>query len=271
MEEYSLRKGQKRKNLSGKKKIFPIIKYNNLDKNKFIKIYQDTVRYFQINKIPIKESKLYNLKDFSEYKFEKKEEKCVIFVENIDTLDMAEKYTNKGLNVLCLNMASDYKPGGGVKSGKTAQEECLFRRSNAHLTHPEEWYPLSNNSLIHCPEVTVIKNSNYELIKNFTIGMITVAAIRNPKLISGIYQDDDRDLMTQKIEAIFKIGIINRYDCLVLGAFGCGVFNNPPEEVAKIYSIMINLYSSYFKEIGFAVLCINEKDKENLKYFSKLK
>ena len=57
-------------------------------------------------------------------------------IENSDTFDMAIKYVNnkQGLNPLVLNMASDYKPGGGVETGSKAQEEDLFRRSNYYQT-----------------------------------------------------------------------------------------------------------------------------------------
>lgn len=41
--------------------------------------------------------------------------------------------------------------------------------------------------------------------------------------------------MQNKIDMIFKVGIKHDHKQLVLGALGCGVFNNPTEEVAKMF------------------------------------
>src|SRR5207244_2977475 len=144
-----------------------------------------------------------------------------IEVINEDTFNLAIKYFEEGLNPLVLNMASDYKPGGGVGSGKIAQEEELFRRSNAHQTHLKEWYPLNPNEIIYSPEITIIKgdhNSNYRLIGEKIISMVACPAIRNPKLIQGKYNGNDYNLMYKKIESLFKLGIMMSHDSLILGA-----------------------------------------------------
>ena len=194
---------------------------------------------------------------------------CIIEVKDMDTFDYAMDLCDQGYRPLVLNMASDYKPGGGVRSGKTAQEECLFRRSNAHLTHPEDWYPLQWNDVIFSPSVTIIKDSEYKLLpETYDVGMIAVAGIRKPRLINGLYSDDDRYDVSLKIESIFKIAIKHKYDSLVLGALGCGVFQNPPEEVASIFKVMINTYKKHFKKIVFAVLSV--QSNENIRTFERI-
>jgi uncharacterized protein (TIGR02452 family) len=63
--------------------------------------------------------------------------------------------------------------------------------------------------------------------------MLACVALRKPKLHDGKYSKDDYRVMTDKIESMFTIGVNQKHDSLVLGAFGCGVFYNPPAEVAK--------------------------------------
>lgn len=286
MEEYNLKKNQRKTNFShfkekkekqGRQEKGKGTNNKNVGDSKLVQVYRDTVEFFNRNRNSheVGESILYDINKVIAQKLqeeikEAKGEEIKVEVVNEDTFDMAERYMRGGYKTLVLNLASDYKPGGGVNKGKMAQEECLFRRSNAHLTHPPEWYPLHANQVIYSPKVTVIKDSNYEIIKPFEVGMITVAALRKPKLNKGCYFDEDRDLMTRKIEAIFKIAIIHGYDALVLGALGCGVFDNPPAEVAKIFQFMLNQYKNHFKVVGFAVLCKKSKDDDNLREFKKL-
>lgn len=54
----------------------------------------------------------------------------IIEMLDIDTFDLAIKYSLESNKILVLNVASDYS----VVNGKLVQEE-LFRRSNAFLTH----------------------------------------------------------------------------------------------------------------------------------------
>src|SRR3990172_9948708 len=52
-----------------------------------------------------------------------------IQVLNKDTFDVLADLLTEGLFPVGLNMASDYKPGGGWWNGSIAQEESLFYRS----------------------------------------------------------------------------------------------------------------------------------------------
>jgi uncharacterized protein (TIGR02452 family) len=241
-----------------------------VDQN-LVNVWNDTKNYFVKNPKPISPSTKINIWSLNEVLDDPKiVNNCVVEVLNEDSFNLGIRYISEGLNPLVLNMASDFKPGGGVANGKTAQEEELFRRSNAHLTHPNAWYPLSKDEIIYSPEVTIIKdtrNNDYALIDEVKVAMIAVAAIRRPKLVYGSFSKDDYDLMSNKIEAMFMVGIEKKHDALVLGAFGCGAFHNPPGEVAEIFSVMVDKYGKYFKKIGFAVLTVKSTDNDNLEAF----
>ena len=44
-------------------------------------------------------------------------------------------------------------------------------------------------------------------------------------------------------------------DVLVLGAFGCGAFENDPEVVARAYKVALQEFPKVFRRIEFAVYC----------------
>ena len=37
------------------------------------------------------------------------------------------------------------------------------------------------------------------------------------------------------MRTIFRIGLLHHHDSLVLGAFGCGAFRNPPAHIARLF------------------------------------
>jgi uncharacterized protein (TIGR02452 family) len=248
--------------------------YRNKNKkdDDLINVWEDTKKYFHL-KSKVSFPKKFNLKICAEeIKDTSLYQDTVVEILNIDSFNLAIQYVNEGLNPVVLNMASDFKPGGGVGSGKKAQEEELFRRSNAHLTHPTAWYPLKNK-IIYSPEITVIKDSfdkNYQYIPEKNVAMIACAAIRNPRLSYGDYNDEDYELTENKIEAIFKIAILEKHDSIVLGALGCGAFHNPPDEVAKLFKKYTDIYKNCFKKIGFAILVVKDSDNVNLDSFQKV-
>ncbi|CAF4930143.1 unnamed protein product [Rotaria sp. Silwood1] len=65
----------------------------------------------------------------------------------------------------------------------------------------------------------------------------------------------DPELTKEKmLENIFAIAHHHKHDCLVLSAFGCGAFKNPPEHVALLFKSVIYQYAGYFKTIYFAIV-----------------
>lgn len=276
-------KNQRKNNLDNKKKYYkPNNKHNpykndNPRSNSLVDVYLDTKKYFQMKNIIAKEPTLYDITTLQIDKLlaQKKTYNTKYIVKNQDTLDMALDFIAEGyVKPLVLNLASQMKLGGGVASGKTAQEECLFRRTNAYMTHPENWYPLETNEVIYSPELTIIKNSNYEMlpdniIEKADISMLAVAAVRKPHLVDGKYNDEDKIIMMRKIESIFKSAILHGHTEIVGGALGCGIFKNPPDQVAEIFKECTEKYGKYFKIVGFAILCVKESDNENLKEFIK--
>lgn len=195
-------------------------------------------------------------------------EKASIEVLNEDCLAVARNLENE--NPLVLNMANRRIPGGGVIGGAGAQEECLFRSSNYYqsLYKVSDKYPLNRDfGGVYTSNVTVFRDleeRGYGLLeKPFKTNFVAVSAINTPDLT-----DDYRltDAMKQgtinKIKTILNIAVINGHTTLILSAFGCGVFRNPPNDIALLFKkcLMEPTYSHFFKKIVFAI----KKDRNDL-------
>lgn len=54
---------------------------------------------------------------------------------------------------------------------------------------------------------------------------------------------------------ILQIAAAHKADTLILGAFGCGAFRNPPEVVARAYRELLDQFDGYLARVEFAVYC----------------
>ena len=52
---------------------------------------------------------------------------------------------------------------------------------------------------------------------------------------------------------ILHVAAANHADILILGAFGCGAFENDPVSVSSAYRDILDEYRGYFEEIVFAI------------------
>lgn len=199
-----------------------------------------------------------------------------VTVVNADTLttaiDLSVKYN---LNPLVLNMASNMVPGGGVAKGSRAQEEELYRRTNYSLCIDKSLYPIKDTEFIITDDVTVVKDENYQRLDDYyEFDFIAIPAVRKPALEYGdeeygeYMEVEEQQLMSDKIDAIFRYALYQEKDSLVLGALGCGAYGNPPDIVCKMFQTSLDKYRYYFINITFAVL---SKDRcHNYDIFKKL-
>lgn len=233
-------------------------KKSNYQNSKLADVYQHTMEYCRKQRYPVYQAIKYDFrKDFLNN--EPSEDFCskpIITVQNADAFELALKMENP----LVLNLASDVKSGGGVAKGSRAQEEDLYRRSNYFEANDQSLYPLKVTEIVYSPLVHIIKDRNYNLLQYpHTVSCLAVAAIRNPKLktLNGdvTYANEaDLMLMQEKIDSIFKVAIAYGHTNLVLGALGCGVFNNPTRQVALLFKNAVCKYGERFKNSSFAIL-----------------
>ena len=62
-------------------------------------------------------------------------------------------------------------------------------------------------------------------------------------------------LLTGRIRNILEVAAAQDADILVLGAFGCGAFSNPPALVADVFRgfLVSQGYGQYFRKVLFAI------------------
>merc|ERR1719325_593202 len=64
----------------------------------------------------------------------------------------------------------------------------------------------------------------------------------------------DTALLRQKARSVLHVAAEKGHDALVLGAFGCGYFRNPPEIVARTFSELLKEeFANIFSAVVFAI------------------
>jgi len=269
-----------------------------MDNRERMAVYENTVRIVKKgsyvspmgNEITIKDedkmidgTKFYGKKVVIDYDSLPKYDTKIDVVDN-DCLYAAKDMIDKGLNPCVLNMASFHTPGGGVTRGSSAQEESIFRRTNIFkslyqfnnigteygVKQRDERYPLDYNfGGIYTPHVTVFKGSddtNYTPLEEpFEVGVVSVAAVKNPRCENGKLAPWVVDVLKNKIRQIFDIALENGHDSLVLSAFGCGAYKTPPTEMARLFKEVLSTdnYKNAFKVIYFAIINVKSTNGEH--------
>lgn len=171
-------------------------------------------------------------------------------------------------NVVCLNFASAKNPGGGFLGGSQAQEESLARATGlypciAQMTEMYEYNRkqrtcLYSDHMIYSPGVPVIRDDYDRLLDQY----YTTALITAPAVNAGVVKErkeatdaEIKSVMKQRIRYVLEVAAVQGHRTIVLGAFGCGVFRNEPEQVASYFAEVLDEegYRDYFDHIVFAV------------------
>ena len=261
------------------------------NKEKRIEIFEDTMgrihtsRYlYDACEYSKKNTKMIQMDDLTIEKTLEKTGKIVVV--NDRTFNSCINETGK---IAVLNFASATNPGGGVKTGSNAQEECLCRCStlypclnqkefleNFYMYHRNKKDPFYDNLALYTKDVLIFKTDTKlpHMIRDREewkkVDVITSAA-PNLRNVASVDETKLRKILYDRILGIIKLGINNDVDVLVLGAFGCGAFKNPPEIVSDIfYEILVKEnYRKYFEKVIFAVFGVPNKDMINFEIFNK--
>ncbi len=209
-------------------------------------------------------------------------------VTNETTLSAAKRLYDQGYDVVCLNFASARNPGGGFLKGSDAQEESLARASALYSTlkTQPEYYRINKacesalytDNMIYSPGVPVFRDDNGALQdRPYKISFITAPAVN-----AGVVEKKEPEnipfigeIMEKRIQLILALAAYRGHNAVVLGAFGCGVFKNNPENVAGYFADCFydkagnpSGFSFLFSHVTFAVLD-RSKTKNTYRIFSQ--
>lgn len=145
--------------------------------------------------------------------------------------------------------------------------------------------PLYNNDCIYTPNVCVFK-SDTNIPEPFSkedwwiVNILICAApnlrerpsnMMNPhagNVVAKITPSELESLLITRIRRIFEVAVSNENEVLILGAFKCGAFRNPPEIVARVFNNVMQDFLCYFETSEYAVYHTG-REVANYEFFYK--
>ena len=217
---------------------------------------------------------------------------CLAYAKSLQEQDNAD-------DLCVLNMASAKNPGGGVYGGAGAQEEYLFRCSDYYrflfqyadpasfdcekvygIPHnPRHSYPLKRHfGGVYSHGVTIFRDTEangYALLETpWKVNFVAVAANNIRRYMNGRTTIPDKFIPStlSLIRTILRIAYNNGQRRLVLGAFGCGAFANPPGHMAQLFKQVFEEpeFQGLFREIHFAIIEDHNSHGRNVNAFKEV-
>lgn len=260
-------------------------------KEQRIEVFQDTMNWIKTDadlsasmSVAKKNTTVFYEDDYPAFDVSKAKD-TVITISGDRSYQAAMKLFKKNpdAKIAVMNFANAFHAGGGVTKGSSAQEECLCRtstlypllyrrtlRDSFYKHHNDLKTPKATDSLIYTENVIICKTDE-DLPKRMpkkdwvTVDVITIAAsdlrkksnTHAPLVNGGTYMNDAELFGYHVKRAIHMLtcAAAKGADTLVLGAFGCGAFQNNPEVVAKAYKTVLEEFPKVFWQIEFAVYC----------------
>jgi uncharacterized protein (TIGR02452 family) len=189
-------------------------------------------------------------------------------ISNRTTLEAAHSLLTEYPAVVSLNFASAKNPGGGFLSGSQAQEESLARASGLYSTlqtqpdfytfHRQQATSAYSDRVIYSPHVPVFRDDEGNLLaESWKSSFITAAAVN----AGAVRKNEPTEagniisLMQRRAKMVLAVAALHGYEALVLGAWGCGVFQNDPTAIAKIFAAALSesLFAGRFAHVEFSV------------------
>lgn len=201
---------------------------------------------------------------------------------------------NEAVHLLCqlgvrpavLNFAHGYNCGGGFEHTGGSQEEAIFRASSIFLSlwphrragdgpgvlkrgrwigaydgalpRKEPFYELAECGGVYSPHVRLVRDCaqpGNPLSQGGDVESLPTFAV-----LTAAAQDVSRDgcfevdLLHEKARTVLHMAACNGHDTLVLGAFGCGYFRNPPSVVAEVFrELLCGEFAAAFSRVVFAI------------------
>lgn len=194
--------------------------------------------------------------------------KTEITIVNDSTQKRAFQLSQQYDDLLVLSFASARNPSGGFLKGAKGQEEDIARCSGVYscLLRQPEYYEKNRKQdsllyldyLIYSPKVPWFRKKSHDLCESpFYASIITAPAPNTGQLLrrEGDWWPEIENTLYSRAAFILDIARKHNHRNFLLGAWGCGVFQNDPEMVAKTFSKLLNekRFINVFNYVEFAI------------------
>lgn len=161
-------------------------------------------------------------------------------LETVSADTVSALFKARGRKVCVLNFASYRKPGGGFLSGSLAQEEALCHHSYLYevLSRFTDSFYAENQRYLHrnmysdrmlyTPKVVFEMDDLGARIAD----VLTCAAPN--RSASSVGDAENTAWLERRINRMFTVVESMNVDTFIVGAWGCGVFGQSPQEVAEL-------------------------------------
>ena len=200
-------------------------------------------------------------------------------VANIDTASCLRALQARGVNPCALNFANAFHAGGGYVHGARAQEEDLCRLMPPLFGQLKRLrYPLGENEAHYTHTLLARQAGTYELLAPPLRVAIVSGAMPNLGSAKGARRGERqlqpgteqwRRTVELRCRTVVDAAVANGHDALILGAFGCGAFGNPPADVAAVFARVLGRaeFRGKLQLIVFAIVDPKAADVGNLVTF----
>jgi uncharacterized protein (TIGR02452 family) len=199
-------------------------------------------------------------------------------VVRADTVSALLDHIHRDGRTALLNFASYKHPGGGFMVGSRAQEESLCHESflyNVLKEFDDTYYDRNRQDLnrglyrdraIYSPDILFIRGA-----KAKKCDVITCAAPNFSVAERFVSREKNNDVLRERIRFVLEIAKKENVDTFIVGAWGCGVFQQDPEVVAKYFEGECqNVFTDSKIHMVFAVIPPLPNQTNNLTPFVKM-
>merc|ERR1719242_2336846 len=118
--------------------------------------------------------------------------------------------------------------------------------------------------MIYSPAVPVFRDDQLRFCKHYPISCLTSPAVNAKNYIKrNPGRGNARkmlNLMYERSRRVLDVAVQHNHSCLILGAWGCGVFGNDYGDIGVMFSKLLKKeYANCFDLVVFAHLSWNEK------------
>jgi len=170
-------------------------------------------------------------------------------------------------DVVLLSFASARNVCGGFLNGARAQEEdlarcsglyaCLSPQGDYYAANREESTLLYTDHMIHAPRVPFFRAKNRDLLPTpYCASVITAPA---PNAGQALRRDPNIGAALtvarrRRADRVLRLAAAEGHPVVVLGAWGCGVFQNSPAETAAVFhELLAGTFAGVFSRVVLAV------------------